>query len=92
MLKYVTIEKFSEISGYSEAAIRTKRRDGIWPEGNVFIKAPDGRVLIDVEGYEQWVEKGEASDRRRRAPLKSVSCIKANAVAKGSHSSPMPLI
>lgn len=56
MLRYVTISKFALESGYTENAIRTKIRDGIWIEGAVWIKAPDGRNLIDVKGFEQWVE------------------------------------
>ena len=56
MLRYVTISKFALESGYTENAIRAKIRDGIWTEGEVWIKAPDSRNLIDVEGFEQWVE------------------------------------
>jgi hypothetical protein len=26
-------------------------------EGREFKRAPDGHVLIDMKGYEQWVEK-----------------------------------
>jgi hypothetical protein len=58
MLRYLTIPKFSAESGYSEDAIRTKIRDGIWREGQEWKKAPDGRVLIDVDGYHRWVEAG----------------------------------
>jgi hypothetical protein len=58
MLRYVTIRKFSVESGYSENAIRSKIRDGVWVDGEVWVKAPDGRVLIDVAGYERWVEAG----------------------------------
>lgn len=73
MLRYVTIERFSQASGYSEDAIRAKIKNGVWLEDHVWRKAPDGRVLISPEGYEKWVE-GEtlqglqmASGQRRRA-------------------------
>jgi hypothetical protein len=26
-------------------------------EGQVWRRAPDGRILIDMEGYRRWVEK-----------------------------------
>ena len=42
-------------SGYTEDAIRSKIRDGIWRLGEIWIKAPDGSTFIDVEGYESWV-------------------------------------
>ena len=91
MLRYVTIPKFSEQSGYTEDAIRTKIRDGIWAEGKIWTKAPDNRVLIDVEGYREWVETGGELKLRRRAASKSVSCTVARVAGKGSLSSPLPL-
>lgn len=53
---YVTISKFSELSGYTEDAIRSKIRDGVWLLGFVWIKAPDGRILISTDGYRRWAE------------------------------------
>lgn len=91
MIRYQTIAKFSEGSGYSEDAIRTKIRDAVWVEGEVWRKAPDGRILIIVEGYESWVEMGAASNPHRKQPLKSVSCLTELGVAKGSTSRLRPL-
>ncbi len=72
MLNYMTIKKFAEESGYTPDAINTKIRDGVWREGQVFVRAPDNRRLISKEGYEQWVEKKNipASDavRKRQSP------------------------
>lgn len=56
MPRYVTIAKFSAESGYSEDAIRSKIKGGVWLQDIVWKKAPDGRVLIDIDGYEAWVE------------------------------------
>lgn len=58
MTRYVTIARCSQITGYTEDAIRTKIRDGVWTEGEVWRRAPDGRVLVDIQGYERWVEGG----------------------------------
>lgn len=92
MLRYLTIPKFAAESGYTEDAIRTKIRDGIWKLDHVWMKAPDGRILIDVQGYEKWVETGEVLKVHRKAASKSASCIRAPGAAKGSRSSPQPLI
>jgi hypothetical protein len=54
-LKHTTIEKFSELSGYSPHAIRSKIKRGDWLRDRVWVKAPDGRILINIEGYEKWV-------------------------------------
>lgn len=55
-IRYLTIRRFAELSGYSEEAVRRKIECGVWLEGDVFVKAPDGRILVDVERYERWVE------------------------------------
>lgn len=73
MISYVTIRKFSELTGYSEEAVRAKIKDGTWLEGRVFRKAPDGRILISVEGYQSWVETGLVSSKHRRPRMKSPS-------------------
>lgn len=56
MLRYLTIPRFAELSGYTADAIRSKIRDGIWREGQEWRRAPDSRILIDVDGYHRWVE------------------------------------
>jgi hypothetical protein len=69
-LRYVTIERFAELSGYTPDAQRSKIKRGDWLEGAVWIKAPDGRILIDLEGYERWVigETGLAAATSLRRP------------------------
>ena len=91
MLRYLTIPKFCAESGYTEDAVRTKLRDGVWGEGEVWVKAPDNRILIDVQGYEKWVETGGELKVHRKAPSKSRSCTTGFAVGSASRSSPPPL-
>jgi hypothetical protein len=67
MLRYVTIGKFAAESGYTEEAIRAKIKNGVWLHGSVWIKAPDGRNLIDIQGYERWVEGQMIFDLQRRS-------------------------
>ncbi len=64
MPNHVTIKKFAELSGYSASAIRNKKSSGMWPEG-VWVQAPDGRILISQEEYDNWAVSGKI--------LKSVS-------------------
>lgn len=63
MVNYKTVKQFSAESGYTEAAIRAKMSDGTWTENLVWRHAPDRRVLIDVRGYEAWVESTTAQKR-----------------------------
>lgn len=60
-MKYIRIPLFAAQSGWTEKAIRRKIEDGIWIAGREYKKAPDGAILIDIEGYEKWVEGGKAA-------------------------------
>jgi hypothetical protein len=59
MVRFITIKKFAEESGYSPDAVRSKIKRGDWLQGEVWLKALDGRILIDREGYEKWVMRGK---------------------------------
>jgi hypothetical protein len=57
--RFVTIELFSALTGYTENAVRLKISRGIWLENRQWVKR-DGRVMMDIRGYEQWAETGRA--------------------------------
>ncbi|AVS94498.1 excisionase [Paracidovorax avenae] len=57
--RFVTIELAAAMTGFSPAAIRAKINKGVWIEERQWIKR-EGRVLIDMRGYEKWVESGTA--------------------------------
>lgn len=67
MMRFVTISKLAAESGYTERAVRAKIDRGDWQQGQVWIRAPDGRILIDREGFERWARGIAVSGRRRRA-------------------------
>lgn len=52
--RLVTLSLFETVTGYSEKAVRRKIEEGVWLQGHEFIKAPDGRILVDMEGYQRW--------------------------------------
>lgn len=54
--KYVKLALFESITGYTEKAVYRKIGDGHWLDGREYIKAPDGNILVSMEGYEKWVE------------------------------------
>jgi hypothetical protein len=53
---YVLIPKAAEFTGYSRRAIELKIARGVWVEGEVWRKAPDGHRQSSMEGYRRWVE------------------------------------
>lgn len=61
MVRHVTIKKFCDLTGYTPAAVYAKKSNGTWREGEVWRQAPDGRILIDLEGFDRWVESGAIS-------------------------------
>lgn len=66
--RYVQLDKFEELTGYTAKAIRRKIESGVWIENRQFKRAPDGHILVDLEGYERWVEgQREPSSRARAA-------------------------
>ena len=54
--RYVLLPLANLITGYSVKAMERKIERGDWVEGKVWRRAPDGRILVDLMGYQKWVE------------------------------------
>lgn len=50
------INKFCELTGWSEAAIRQRIQRGEWIDGLEYVRI-NKTLLISIKGYESWVEK-----------------------------------
>jgi hypothetical protein len=92
MVRFVTVDKMAEQTGYTRNAIYKKCNDGIWPQGTVWHRAPDGRILIDTEEYEKWVVTGGALNRPQSRPSKSRSSTAASDAESVSRCRLQPLI
>ena len=57
--RYVVIGLAAAVTGYTAKAISNKVQEGVWREGREWVRGPDGRILIDLEGYRKWVEGGK---------------------------------
>lgn len=55
-VRYVLLPLFEQLTGYTVKAVQRKIEEGVWREGHEFRRAPDGRILMDLEGFEKWVE------------------------------------
>lgn len=53
---YVRVCLAASITGYTEKAIRRKIAEGVWREGEVWRRAPDGSIVISLKGYTAWAE------------------------------------
>lgn len=56
-LGWIRLNRFCELSGYSEDAVRSKISQGKWKEGVMYVKARDGRIHINWEAYQTWVQE-----------------------------------
>lgn len=56
LARFVRIPLFAAATGYTEKAVQRKIESGVWRQGREYRIAPDGHVLVDVRGYEQWVD------------------------------------
>ncbi len=56
--RFVTIGLASALTGLTKGAIEMKISKGVWLEDRQYVRR-DGRVLIDMRGYERWCETGE---------------------------------
>lgn len=54
--RFVLIPLFSQITGYTEKAVERKIAEGVWVCGVHYRKSPDGRIHIDLQEYNKWVE------------------------------------
>src|SRR5882672_3279216 len=59
--RYVLLPLANLLTGYSVKAMERKIERGDWQEGKVWRRTPDGRILIDVLGYQRWVEGPKAA-------------------------------
>jgi len=54
--RYVRPAVAAAATGLTVKAIERKIEDGKWIEGREYRRAPDGRIYIDMRGFEKWVE------------------------------------
>ncbi|HOY69704.1 MAG TPA: excisionase family protein [Methylotenera sp.] len=55
-MKWVLINKVIELIGYTDDAIRAKIKKGVWLSGIHWRKAPDGRLMFNLEAIQKWIE------------------------------------
>lgn len=65
-MNWITIQKLSELSGYTVPALRMKMERGVFIEGVHYKRAPDGRIHFNIKAYEAWVN-GEKPELRHVA-------------------------
>ena len=67
--RYVLLPLANLLTGYSIKAMERKIERGDWQEGKVWKRAPDGRIVIDVVGYQRWIEGPRAAVHREKIEI-----------------------
>ncbi len=93
MIKLITIKKFCTETGYTVQAVNSKISRGDWVRDKEYIKAPDGRILIDINGFHEWAQKKNIQESGQEAKVQSQSpsITKARNVVSALNSTPPPL-
>lgn len=55
-IRFVTVGRYSELTGKTPGAIRKKIERGIWVEGKQYRRDMEGCIWVDIRGVEKWVE------------------------------------
>lgn len=74
-MKWVRLSKYCETSGDTEDAVHARRRTGIWLD-DVHVKiAGDGKLWVNLEAVQEWVETSSRESRQGRvsAAVRSAS-------------------
>lgn len=56
--KWIRLKKYCELTGDTSSAVHARRHKGIWLDGKQTTIAPDGKLWINTEETEKWVEHG----------------------------------
>ena len=59
-MKSVTIKNFSQLSGYTEKAVRNKIYRGIWVKNIHYSKHNNELININVPAIESWIQGVDA--------------------------------
>lgn len=60
-MKWITLKRFCEISGYTAKAIYNKKDRGIWLKNIHWRIAPDKKIFINPQAIDSWI-CGEEKD------------------------------
>lgn len=84
MLKRIPL--FCQETGYSPKAVARKIEDGVWVEGREYVRAPDGRLLIDVDGFNRWALGDKLWAEKQQAAALNPASAASESASRGAAS------
>lgn len=55
-IRYITLARYSELTGKTTGALHKKIERGVWVEGKQYRRDEEGRIWVDIRGADRWVE------------------------------------
>lgn len=55
-LRYVSLDRFTKLTGYSTPSIYHQIEQGKWLQGDQFMVDENGQILVDMRAFYEWVE------------------------------------
>jgi hypothetical protein len=59
-MHWVVIKRVVEVTGYTDQAIRAKIKRGVWLQDIIWRKAPDKRIVFNLEEIQKWMSGKKA--------------------------------
>ena len=59
-MKAMTIKNFSQLSGYTEKAVRNKIYRGVWVKNTHYLKSDGGLITVNLPAIESWIQGADA--------------------------------
>ena len=59
-VKWVRLERFCELTGWSEQQVRDYRSSGAWPDG-LMTSVRGRRIHVCLPAFDEWVKTGRVS-------------------------------
>lgn len=57
-MRFITLKKFCEMTGFAPKTIYNWISAGKWSLGSEYLKPSHKCVVVDLEGYSRWIQRG----------------------------------
>ncbi len=56
-MKWIMLKRYCDLSGDTVNAVKKRRQKGIWKDGHHSKIGPNGKIWVNIEAVNRWVEQ-----------------------------------